>query len=295
MRGILTDTLSLCSLAVFLAYIPTPDVGALSVAIKAPMSRLYTDSSGIAKQLSQVLNPTLPLTAYSAQGVSNAADSAAKNGSDFDSSAAQDDSVDEKRRTIIIAVTVSCGGIILVVLAYLAFGKARKNSKNSGRRGQDNMRQLRLNRDPSTSMYAPGHSPAYAFPGGRANPRNDYPRPTSEASFSGTDDSHSSSGSNGWGQTRASGRSSSIDFATVHSEDVRNSWWRFSDGGRSGDGHAGSSPNYGTAMTSPVTSTASPRTATRQNSNRRITFQRGVRGQVSGISRPQMQENSLLL
>jgi hypothetical protein len=113
-----------------------------------------------------------------------------------------------------------------------------------------------------------------------------------------------------------SGRSSSIDFNSVEGDEVRNSWWRFSDG----FGRAFSSPNQvmntvhehptssshhqqspiggaTTAASSHMSSTfGGASRAHVRNSARRVNIQRGPRGDLSSaISRPQMQENSLML
>lgn len=129
-------------------------------------------------------------------------------------------------------------------------------------------------------------------PAARGMYNQEYSRPMSESSYTSSGGSHSSHGSSSGGSHgeyrqhgAASGRSSSIDFTSIDQQDVRSSWWRFSDG----FGRALTSPNT-VGSTSPVNSHH-----VRRNTNRRINIQRGPAGDISGISRPQMQENSLLL
>ncbi|KAL7005359.1 hypothetical protein EMMF5_005057 [Cystobasidiomycetes sp. EMM_F5] len=308
-------------LAVYLAYIPSSDVDALSVNIKTPNSAFYTSSNGVAKELAQVVNPTFSVTSYAAQGVSSNIVSTPGTGGSLaiSGSTTATDNGNNNTRSIIIGVVTGFGVAMLVALAYYAIRRARKTSKGSGRgaaqrrpstsshmtaaSGRSGVRQLRLSRqsemsqvsrDPMRSIYAPGQSPVYAFPGGRSNPNNntynhEYTRPMSEASFSSnSDDTHGSSGSSRsgaedqWHRGHGSGHSSSIDFATINAGDVRNSWWRFSDG-------------FGRALTSPHSVGSTSPISSRRNTNRRINIQRGPLGDIAGISRPQMQENSLLL
>ena len=315
----------------YLAYIQSSYVDALSAAIKAPNSPFYTETTGLARELAKVVNPTLPITSFAAQGVSNAASA---DGTGFNqptlkqgaSDGGEESESDKRRKTIIIASVTSVGIGALAIFAFMAFSRARKSSKNGAGRsansggGNGNLRGFQLGQgaqDPMRSIYAPGHSPSYAYPGGRANPNNTYAaagRPLSDSSFlSGSDgsgsDSHGSHDSHGnahagWGANRdrhASGRSSSIDFASVNMDDVRNSWWRFSDGfGRAFSSPiaaaSGGSTSPATAMaTSPVSPTATGRATIRHNSGRRINIQRGPDGHFGGSSRPQMQENSLML
>jgi len=313
-------------LSVYLAYIPASYVDALGAAIKAPNSAFYTQSTGLAKELSRVVNPTLPITSYAAQGVSNAASGddgdggvtvpQGGSGSGSGSGSGQEEQTseaDKKRKTVIIAVVTSLGVGILAILAYMAFSTARKGSKGkkgnssstgSGANAANGMRQLHLS--------SSGHSPTgqYAFAGQRSNNGNGIGgRPVSDSSSfsSGSDETHTSSSGHShdnWRQQHggaSSGRSSSIDFASVDMQDVRNSWWRFSDG----FGRAISSPSHhgvataGHSPTSPMSQGSSNtpgRAVMRQTSmNRRINIQRGPGGGFNGISRPQMQENSLML
>lgn len=325
-QPLLMPALSFRSLSVYLAYIQSSYVDALSAAIKAPNSPFYTETTGLARELAKVVNPTLPITSFAAQGVSNAASA---DGSGFNqptlkqgqSEGGEESESDKRRKTIIIASVTSVGIGALAIFAFMAFSRARKSSKNGAARsansgaGNGNLRGFQLGQnaqDPMRSIYAPGHSPSYAFPGGRANPNNysTAGRPLSDSSFSSGSDGSDSHGSHdshnnhnaGWGAHRerhASGRSSSIDFASVNMDDVRNSWWRFSDGfGRafSSPLASGGSNTPATAMaTSPVSPTATGRATFRHNSGRRVNIQRGPDGHFGGISRPQMQENSLML
>ena len=323
-------------LAVYLAYIPSSDVDVLSDAIKAPNSAFYTSGSGISKDLSQVVNPNLPILSFAAQGVSN---SATTDGSSTASSlnglvAAQTSNT--KKRKIIISVVTVLGVLILGILAFTAFRRARKNSKNGASRSSSSLRSRSRSTTtaPSLRPFRLNNNDNGQSGGGMRQTQGPSPtigwwnnRPTSTASSfsSGSDDSNDSAYSGtsagragvgvGGGTTRqqqqggggnghTSGRSSSIDFASVNMDEVRNSWWRFSDG----FGRAHSTPDTLSVMSPTSTghgygSVLSPATAAgatmairqNSNSNRRINIQRTARGGVSGISRPTMQENSLLL
>ncbi|KAK9896507.1 hypothetical protein P389DRAFT_180277 [Cystobasidium minutum MCA 4210] len=349
-------------LSVYLGYIPTSYVDALSAAIKAPNSAFYTRTSGIPLQLSKVVNPTLPIMAYAQQGVSNTAvEAGAVNGSINDGNSIAANSAADKKKTIIIAVVTSIGVFLLAVLAFFAIKAARKSKGTSAAAAnmrspnmQNGLRgfQLQGDRNAYTSGgvapmmqqrntggygtnalsrvygFAMGQQPVWATqqsnnrydPAAQQNPF----RISGYSDSSGSDQSHGSSAythssdgnGNGSGYTPAhwtgpshshhyatqggsghntSGRSSSIDFNSVDQDQVRSSWWRFSDG-------------FGRAFSSPLTSgqyspeaAASPISATSgrahiRNSTRRVNIQRGPRGDLSGaISRPQMQENSLML
>lgn len=363
-------------LSVYLGYIPSSYVDALSAAIKAPNSAFYTKQSGIPLQLSKVVNPTLPITAYAAQGVSNKAVDVSSNSASSDGN---DSASSDKKKTIIIAVVTSIGVFALALLAFFAIKAARKNKGQSANMRSPNMQNnlrgfhLRGDSDTNTVMqqvnasrnvyqppshggmgaagrahsggygtnalsrvygFAAGHIPIFASqqsshhhhhhqsrydPSQQQNPFriSGY----SDSSGSGSDHSHGSSAfthssdgytgaphpqhSGHWTGPRrsaanhhhASGRSSSIDFNSVDQDEVRNSWWRFSDG----FGRAFSSPTTATQngydhhhhqqqqglATSPISSTSGR--AHIRNSTRRVNIQRGA------ISRPQMQENSLML
>lgn len=384
-------------LSVYLGYIPTSYVDALSASIKAPNSAFYTKSSGIAAQLAQVVNPTLPITAYAQQGVSNTAVDAS-NLANADIENKQASEASDKKKTIIIAVVTSIGVFLLGLLAFFAIKTARKNSKGSSAmrtpQMQNNLRGFHLQGDrdsrassalggggsggvgaPMMSQYNNGQRNVYMPPsqsgygsnalsrvygfatgqplyatqqsssqhrqrGGYDDPQQNPFRISgySDSSGSGSDHSHGSSafthssdgsgnGPIGYSQQsqphwtgprrdaatsrnhNPSGRSSSIDFNSVDQEQVRSSWWRFSDG----FGRAFSSPTaavsqsatgyndgttaagvYGDMANSPISSTSGR--AHIRNSTRRLNIQRGPRGDLSGtISRPQMQENSLML
>lgn len=225
----------------------------------------------------------------------------------------------KKKQTIVIAVTVSLGVLILTGLAYYAFRRARNNSKGSTNPSSptSGLRAFRLaggqngGRDSTNpamrSSYSPNRSPTWLSSGYHHHQQQQQHRPMSDTSSftSGSDDSHPSSDgsiSNGWRQAHASGRSSSIDFASVNIDDVRNSWWRYSDGfGRAisspgtgqGTVSAGSHDSHGVSPT--FSNANSNRAAIRHSGNRRLNIQRGPRGELGGISRPQMQENSLML
>lgn len=376
-------------LSVYLGYIPTSYVDALSAAIKAPNSAFYTKTQGIPLQLSKVVNPTLPIMAYSQQGVANTAvDAGAIDGSSSSSngsSTSSSNSASEKKKTIIIAVVTSVGVFALALLAFFAIKAARKNKgqsaavngnmrspnmqnglrgfhlqgdrNNNSQGGAPMMQQHSSGRTvyqpPSQSGYgsnalsrvygfATGQQPIWATQQSSHHNQNRYDPATQQNPFrisgyldssgSGSDHSHGSSAfthsseggyspqhwtgpshshhqhhaARGHGNNHAtSGRSSSIDFNSVDQDEVRNSWWRFSDG----FGRAFGSPTstgvaaghhhhsgYGSpeAAVSPVS--ASSGRAHIRNSTRRVNIQRGPRGDLSGaISRPQMQENSLML
>lgn len=379
-------------LSVYLGYVPTSYVDALSAAIKAPNSAFYTKSSGIAAQLAKVVNPTLPITAYAQQGVSNTAvDASNLANADL---ATSNSNASEKKKTIIIAVVTSIGVFLLGLLAFFAIKAARKNSKGSSAmrtpQMQNNLRGFQLQGDrgdnsqsynhhvsgtqqppmmsqhgQSRNVYMPPSQSAhrtsalsrvYGFATGqpvyatqrsqRQHSEDHQQNPfrisgysdASSSDRSGSDHSHGSSAfthsSDGSGyqqqhwtgprrnasqhrQNNTSGRSSSIDFNAVEPDQVRNSWWRFSDGfgrafspsnnvphstsattGTSGqqfNHHHQSASQFGDLIaTSPIS--ASSGRAHVRNSTRRLNIQRGPRGDYSSaISRPQMQENSLML
>jgi hypothetical protein len=284
-------------LAVYLAYIPSTHVDALSAAVKAPNSPFYTKSSGIARDLANVVNPTLPITSYAAQGVSNSVSTdPGVAGTSSNQTSSSESKSDDKKRTIIIAVTTVFGVLIAAALAYFAFTKARKSSKNGSGKGRavagassPGLRPFRLTQG-AAGLAAGGGDTMRQRQGPSPTTGWWQTRPTSATSSfsSGSEDSQLSSEgsvSEGYRRAHTSGRSSSIDFASVGEGDVRNSWWRFSDG-------------YGRAFGGPVSgsvSPVSPRSAGRQSTNRRINIQRTAGGNLAGISRPTMQENSLML
>jgi len=385
-------------LSVYLGYIPTSYVDALSASIKAPNSAFYTKSSGIAAQLAKVVNPTLPITAYAQQGVSNTAVDASNLANADLGSTSSNNAASDKKKTIIIAVVTSIGVFLLGLLAFFAIKAARKSSKGSSAmrtpQMQNNLRGFHLqgdrdgsgnsynhhhtssvggqpmmsqhsNNGASRNVYMPpsqsGHrsnalSRVYGFATGQPlyatqrsqrqyedNQQNPFRisgySDSSSSNGSGSDHSHGSSAfthssdgvayqqqhwtgprrnaaQNHQGHNNTSGRSSSIDFNSVDQDQIRSSWWRFSDGfGRAfSSPTAATAPNGNTGMSNShhhqSTSTtsqfgdlmaSSPISATSgrahiRNSTRRLNIQRGPRGDLSSaISRPQMQENSLML
>lgn len=193
-------------LTMYLAYIPTADVDALEAQLKSPNSALY-QQAGVKGQIARIMISTFPVLAYSTSdpGVTT---TTAVNATNATTTTSPD-----RTKTIIIAVFVSFGVVILAIAAYAALWAtkrgavalpASRNHERSSRRGE---RQEGHARVPSGLR---------SFTLGQGNPltRSNTNSSTSSASTDST--GYSGSSRPGWSQ------------ASIEPNERRSSWWRFS-------------------------------------------------------------------
>lgn len=125
-------------LTVYLAVIPTVDVDALQAQIKAPNSPLY-QQTGVQGQIAKLMNPAFSILAYSSTDQtsggsggtslsSNALDSTNLNGATTSSTAGDAGGLSQRSKTIIIAVVVTFGIVILGIAAYAALWSTKRGA-----------------------------------------------------------------------------------------------------------------------------------------------------------------------
>lgn len=278
---------------VVLFYIPSADVDELQDQISTPTSPLYNQPAGIPQQLASLIVPSFAVDAYSSKATA----------SNQTSTAAQASSGDNKSKTIIIAVVVSFGVVILALAGYGAYRATKSGAISLSPQGRharlagEGPRQLQLG-GPGGGVFVIG--------GGGGN------RDSSSTTSSASTESNGYSGSSRPGQatthasgTRGHGTSTSVDVGS----DRRSSWWRFSGQSAEWSGSAGQH-------------SGGPASGDMREQHRRVSVLRGPNGQINSgaigrcvrlsfcfggagssgcefadapARRPQIQSNSLML
>lgn len=187
-------------LTLWLGHIPTQYVDALQAMISAANSPLYSQS-GIQAQVANAINPTFDVKAYTSTLL-------ATQNSDTSSTSTTSADSGKKSKTIIIAVVVTFGIVILALAGYAAFRATKRGALSLPSGG----REERLD---------PQHRAFSLSQGGRLQLRDS----TSSAS-SGSSRSTGFSGGSRDAQRDSHARTTSVDVGN----DRRSSWWRFSAG-----------------------------------------------------------------
>jgi hypothetical protein len=262
-------------LTVYLANIPTVDVSALQAQLKSPNSALY-QQTGVQGQIAQLMNPAFSILAYSTSGTTTGT-SASINSADSltgGNTVSTNNSGPDRSTTIIIAVVVSFGVVILAIAGYAAFWATKRGSvslpasRNNERGPHGGQR-----REPSGLR---------SFQLGAGNTALERSGSTSTTNSASTD-------STGYSGSSGRGRDGNGE------EERRSSWWRFSAG------------SHHQRMSSELPSHSPPLTPDfyqqqhqqqpEMREHRRINVVRGANGQFENgaIGQPQIQSNSLML
>lgn len=233
-------------LTVYLATIPSTYVDALEDLINAPTSSFYTQS-GVEGQLSDQIVSTFSIRSYATtEGTTTGSSSDGTNTTKI---------TKDNSKTIIIAVVVSCGLVLLAIAGYLAFRATKRGAialgTNSPRMERNGSRD---NMDPTLRTFQLG--------GGNRDQFRDSMSSTSTSSTGFDGSSRGVGGRVGRGHAT----STSVDMG---SDGQRSSWWRFS--GSSGGPHTGGSmsPNLNGAEGM-------------REGPRRVNIVRGPNGQFDG-------------
>ncbi|GJN92757.1 hypothetical protein Rhopal_005795-T1 [Rhodotorula paludigena] len=280
-------------LTVFLGSLPASYVDALSAMIQTPSSPIYSQP-GLPGQLAQTFVSSFSVTSYSAESATSG-DSSSGTTSAADAGAKRTDDGSNKSKTIIIAVVVTCGVLLIAIAGYLAFRATKSGAialSSSPRMGERDFRDRDMMQAPGSGglrgFYLNGGSDSWRGAG-----RRDSISTTSTVStgFSGG----SSSGGGGGGSSdphRGFGHaaSSSVD-------DRRSSWWRFSDSSSGAGHHHRGGAHDGMQQQAQIGLALGGTDTFRSEGPRRIQIVRGPDGAVSPamIGRPVVQSNSLML
>ncbi|BGP41757.1 hypothetical protein JCM10450v2_005823 [Rhodotorula kratochvilovae] len=271
-------------LTVFLGALPSSYVDALSAMIQTPSSPIY-QQQGLPGQLAQTFVSSFAVTSFASESASSGESASGTSSSDASSATrTSKNGGSSKSKTIIIAVVVTCGVLLIAIAAYFAFRATKSGAvalSASPRLGDRDFRDM---------AQAPGGGGG-ALRGFYLNsapglPAAAYRQRSGSISTTSTASTGVSSGSEyaPFGSPRAGmghAASSSVD-------DRRSSWWRFSDSSGSGHGHGHGQGAIGLAIGG---------TDTYREGPRRIQIHRGPDGAVAPgmIGRPVVQSNSLML
>lgn len=251
---------------VFLGSLPSSYVDALSAMIQTPSSPIYTQT-GLPGQLAQTFVSSFAVTSFASESASDDSDSGLASSADGTSARrTSKDSGSDKSKTIIIAVVVTGGVLLIAIAAYLAFRATKSGAialSSSPRMGPQG--DFRDHRD-------------MAQTGGRTSPglRGFY---LNQGQYRGRSGSISTTST---ASTGISGAGGSNDFSPFGSprahhsatapDDRRSSWWRFSDSSSSAGGHGQGGGAIGLALGG---------TDTYREGPRRIQIHRGPDGAVA--------------
>jgi hypothetical protein len=239
-------------LTVFLAFVPASSASDLQAMVSAPTSQFY-QQSGIQSQIAAAVVPTFSIFSYSSTAAApGTGDSSALSASDTSANAAAD-AGKQRSNTIIIAVVVTFGVVMLALAGWAAFRSTKRGAILLSSRQQE----------PRTD---PHHREFQLGQGGRMQTRD-----STSSSIASSSSSRSSTGSDPFssheatagGGSRGHGTSSSVDVS-----DRRGSWWRFSSA--SAGGHGSNDGPVGMAYGGEM----------REQNHRRINVLRGPNGAV---------------
>ncbi|GAA6002522.1 uncharacterized protein JCM10292_007710 [Rhodotorula paludigena] len=281
-------------LTVFLGSLPASYVDALSAMIQTPSSPIYSQP-GLPGQLAQTFVSSFSVTSYSAESATSG-DSSSGTTSAADAGAKRTDDGSNKSKTIIIAVVVTCGVLLIAIAGYLAFRATKSGAialSSSPRMGERDFRDRDM-------MQAPGSGGLRGFylNGGSDSWRGAAGRRDSISTTSTVSTGFSGGSSSGGGRGGSSNPHRGFGHAASSSvDDRRSSWWRFSDSS-SGAGHLHRGGAHDGLQQHAQIGLALGGTDTfRSEGPRRIQIVRGPDGAVSPamIGRPVVQSNSLML
>jgi len=247
---------------VFLGSLPTSYVDALSAMIQTPSSPIYTQD-GLPGQLAQTFVSSFAVTSFASESGSDDGESGSASSADGTSTrrTSKDGGSSDKSKTIIIAVVVTGGVLLIAIAAYLAFRATKSGAialSSSPRLGR-NERDL-----PRDMAQAPSSG------GSPTGLRGFYLNQGTYRGRSGSISTTSTASTGDFSAPFGSPRAGAHHAPTGSTDDRRSSWWRFSDSS-SGHGHGGAGP-VGLALGG---------TDTYREGPRRVQIHRGPDGAVA--------------